>query len=390
MKFLNYFEEHLITIITFLIMIGIMGTRPLISLLSNDLNATPIEIGIIIALFPLLPTFFAIKIGYYVDWVGYKKPIIFSTILCTCSLIIPMFFVSLTAVYISQLAAGIGQTIFVVSAQAMAGQLSTEESTREKYIMKFSIGVALGSFIGPLAGGIIGEKYGYPFAIGTLGSIGFMSVILSIFLRGKIESLENKFKKKNNILDSVKLLKNPNLRKAFLVSIFVLLGKDIYTAYFPLLALEFELTVSAIGVIISINAIAGILIRWSLPFLLRTSSRNTIAISSIILSGMCFLLLPFFNSISVLSLFSFILGIGLGLGQPLSISTTINYLPNEKVGEGLGLRLTANRLTQMSAPVIFGAIADFISMSAVFWIVGGILLLGGRKTSLVEGKKETF
>ncbi|MCM3708448.1 MULTISPECIES: MFS transporter [Cytobacillus] len=390
MKFHKFFEEHLITVITFLIMIGIMGTRPLISLLSYDLKASPIEIGFIIALFPLLPTFLAIKIGYYVDLMGYKKPIICSTIMCACSLSIPMLFVSLEAVYISQLAAGIGQTIFVVSAQAMAGQLSMEESQREKNIMKFSIGVALGSFIGPLAGGMIGEKYGYPFAIGALGSIGFLSVFLTFFLKGKSRTLDNTFKQKNRILDSVKLLKGSNLRRAFLVSILVLLGKDIYTAYFPLLAIEFKLTVTAIGIIVSINAIAGILIRWSLPSLLNMYSRTFIAMGSIILSGMCFLLLPFFNNIIVLSMFSFILGIGLGLGQPLSISSTINCLPNNKVGEGLGLRLTVNRLTQMSAPVLFGAIANFISMSAVFWIVGGLLLLGGRKTSLEEGKKESF
>ncbi|MBT2689252.1 MFS transporter [Bacillus sp. ISL-47] len=385
MKVITYFNEHLITIITFILMIGIMGTRPLISLLSNELNASPVEIGIIIGLFPLLPTFLAIKIGHYVDSIGYKTPIIISTLMCTLSLLIPMFFVSLEGVYISQLAAGVGQTTFVVSAQAMAGQLSSDETVREKYIMKFSIGVALGSFIGPLIGGFFGERYGYPLAIGFLGSLGIISTFLSLFLKGRERAHHNERQAKNKIIHSLELLKIPHLRKAFLVSIFVLLGKDIFTAYFPLLALELGLSISIIGIIISINAVAGIIVRWSLPYLLHKWSRSTIAFSSIVLSGICFFSLPFFQSWFILSLFSFILGIGLGIGQPLSISTTIHYLPKEKVGEGLGLRLTANRLTQMSSPILFGGIAQLTSMSWVFWIIGCILVIGGKKTRLKPG-----
>jgi MFS family permease len=367
-----------------MIMIGIMGTRPLISLLSNDLHASPVEIGIITGLFALLPFFLAIKIGQYIDRLGYKIPIILSTLLCSCSLVIPMFFVSLTGVYISQIIAGIGQTVFVVAAQTMVGESPHGEAQREKNIMKFSIGVALGSFIGPLIGGIIGEEWGYPMAFGILGSIGILSTLFSFFLHDKEVTSKQESLEKRKIVNSLLLLKIPNLRKAFLISVLVLLGKDIYTAYFPLLALEFGLSSTMIGIIISINALAGILIRWSLPYLVQNYSRSKIVISSIVMSGMCLILLPFFNSWIILSIFSFILGIGLGIGQPLSISTTIHYLPIEKVGEGLGLRLSSNRFTQMAAPIVFGGVAELTSMSGVFWIIGCILLFGGKKTKIED------
>lgn len=79
---------------------------------------------------------------------------------------------------------------------------------------------------------------------------------------------------------------------------------------------------------------------------------------------------------------SFILGMGLGIGQPLSISTTILSLPKNRVGEGLGLRLSVNRLTQVVGPITFGAVANLLGYSAVFWIVGGVIFFGSFKTKI--------
>ncbi|WP_186763887.1 MFS transporter [Planomicrobium sp. CPCC 101079] len=387
MKPFRFLADNLISAISLILMIGVMGTRPLVSLLANDLGASPLEIGIIVGIYPLLPFFFAIKIGQYVDRIGPKLPIIVSTFLCSLSLMIPLFSDQLLGLYLSQFFGGLLHTIFLISAQTLvSGQETDGEAERDKNIMKFSIGMALGSFIGPLLGGVIAENAGYHYAFGVLGGVGLLSTLLAFYLPAACTKSAKNGAAKKKVWQSIGLLKSVNIRKAFMISILILLGKDIYTAYFPLLALEFGLNDQQIGAAVAINAAAGILIRWSIPKLLKSFNKNRVIVFSILFSGICMIALPFFPNWAMLSAISFLLGLGLGIGQPLSISATILYLPDDRIGEGLGLRLTANRLTQALAPMAFGAVAEVTAMSGVFWISGAILLFGSKATDIGPAK----
>ncbi|MDC3415944.1 MFS transporter [Aquibacillus salsiterrae] len=364
-------KKYGILLVALVFFTGMAGTRPLVPLLSDQLEANKAEIGLIVALFALLPFFFAIKIGQIVDRIGYKKPMIFSALFNGLALSLPFFMPSLSMVYLSQLVAGISHTVFAVSAQS-----SVSHSGRNREgIMIFSIGVALGSFTGPILGGIIADYFGYPVAFFVLGCFGIIAGVLASFL--KEVTVTKRVEKSLNLLHSLQLLKMKNLRVAFLVSVIVLLGKDMYTAYFPLLAQQFGLTSSVIGFIVSINALGGIFIRFFMTHLSDKFSTRKIMVGSIFLSGVFMTLIPLFSSAILLALLSFVLGLGLGIGQPLSISTTVDALPEERVGEGLGLRLTANRLTQLSAPVVLGGVAQLATISSVFWVVGVVILFGG-------------
>ncbi|TFJ89934.1 MFS transporter [Lentibacillus salicampi] len=79
---------------------------------------------------------------------------------------------------------------------------------------------------------------------------------------------------------------------------------------------------------------------------------------------------------TLLIVLSFVLGIGLGIGQPLSIATTVESLPNNKIGEGLGLRLTINRLTQLLTPISMGGVATIVGFGGVFYSTGAIVVVG--------------
>ncbi|MBM7573419.1 MFS transporter [Aquibacillus albus] len=372
----RYFNKYGILLIALVFITGMAGTRPLVPLLSDQLQANKAEIGVIVALFALLPFFFAIKIGQLVDRIGYKKPLIISAFFTSIALSLPLFLPGLFFIYISQIIAGISHTVFAVSAQTSV----SHTGKNNEGIMIFSIGVALGSFTGPMLGGVIADIWSYPVAFGFLACFGLLASILSIFIKEKATTKSSEQHPK--LLHSLRLLKIKNLRVAFLVSVLILLGKDMYTAYFPLLAQEYGLSSSTIGLIVSLNALGGIFIRFFMSKLSGKYSMKKIMLASIFASSVLFILLPFFNSVLLLGLLSFILGLGLGIGQPLSISTTVNALPEERVGEGLGLRLTANRLTQLSGPVLFGSIAQIVSIASVFWILGVIVFLGGLKVKL--------
>jgi len=374
----GYIRKNLVVIMTSFYLLGVTGTRPLVSLLSHKLGANLVEIGIITAIFALLPFFLAIQIGKYIDHHGYKLPILYSSLFSFIGLILPMVIPNLFGIYVSQIITGVAYTIFVVAGQTMAGASVNKENNRDSNVMKFSLGMALGSFLGPFIGGFFAEAWGYQNAFLGL-SIGCLITMLFSLLIVEVKGIAKHGRVHQKIGNTIGLLKESTFRKVILIGVLILFGKDIYTAFFPLLGLEFGLSNYMIGIIISINALAGIIIRWSLSSLLGKFTRTAIIIGSIFLAGVCMLALPFYGNWIVLTILSFVLGIGLGIGQPLSISATIQYLPKHRVGEGLGLRLSANRLTQLLSPLLVGGIAELVSMKGIFYIVGFILCVGSGK-----------
>ncbi|PYF01689.1 MFS transporter [Ureibacillus chungkukjangi] len=176
--------------------------------------------------------------------------------------------------------------------------------------------------------------------------------------------------------NAFQLLHIPDLRKAVLVSSVVLLARDTYIAFFPLLAAENGLPTSSIGVIIAINAGAGMIIRGILPWVSQYLKRDVIITISILVSGAMYMMNPLSQHVLWLCILSIILGFCTGISQPLSIFATMIALPKERVAEGLGLRLTFNKLTQVVGPLSLGAVSSTVGMPGVFYVCGGIILMG--------------
>ncbi|WP_172656833.1 MFS transporter [Domibacillus robiginosus] len=372
MKKRRQFHSYTLFTCTTLYMVSIAGSRPLIPLYANNLGASHMEVGVLVSLFSFLPLFVSIPFGKLIDRVGIKKPLITSIILGSVALIILFLFGNIAGVYLSQIFSGLSQLVFVLSMQAYSGQFS-KRKIREYYISVFSIAVATGSFIGPLIAGFSTDFFSYNDAFLLLGILLILMLPLSFVFNSKQPIEKPSRKKTGNAFD---LLRIPDLRKAVLVSSIILLSKDTYIAFFPLLASENGLSAFAIGVIVSLNAGAGMLIRGFLPWISQHLKRDMIITLSILLAGLSYLLHPIADHIVWLSILSLLLGFCTGIAQPLSIFATIMALPKNRVAEGLGLRLTFNKLTQILAPLSLGAVSGFIGMSGVFYICGMIILTG--------------
>lgn len=368
-------DRYVMFICVCLFMTAIAGSRPLIPLYARDLGASHAEIGVIVALFSFLPLFLSIKAGKAIDRIGVRGPLILGVLFGSLSMVVLVVFNNLAGIYISQISSGLAQLIFVLSMQAYAGQFP-KSKLREYFISVFSIAVAAGSFIGPLISGVLSDFFSNTYAFFILGIV-ILAAIPSSFLLKKLQVKKMQpVKQGEKVENAFQLLRIQDLRKAVLVSSLVLLAKDAYIAFFPLLAAEKGVSTVAIGVIISLNAAAGILIRSILPWIVRRLKRNLIITLSIVVAGIIYILNPFVDSVIGLSILAFVLGFCSGIGQPLSIFTTINSLPQDRVAEGLGLRLTFNKLTQIIAPLSLGAVSGIAGMSGVFYLCGAIIMAG--------------
>ncbi|WP_084508803.1 MFS transporter [Paenibacillus assamensis] len=365
-------------------------TRPTISLLSTQLGASTFDIGMLTASYAFLPVIFAIYLGKMTDRIGDKIPNMAGVIGMMIGLFLPYVWPSLTALYISQMIIGISRIMVTIALQNMVGRIAPP-AQRDQYYGWLSMSVALGGVFGPVLGGYIAHhtSYVHTFFISVL--IGIIPFILSWFISGQREerslpAMNHAKVSRSNTGGSFGLLRSSTLRKALLSSALVLYSRDIFVAYFPLLGAEWGMSDIGIGWIIAIQSMAMVAVRLFLSPLTKRYSRELVLIGSILIAGFAFMLVPLTTPFILMAIISTIMGLGLGCGQPLSMTTIFNASPPDRTGEVLGLRLSTNRLSQVIAPLFFGFIGTSAGIVSVFYL-SGVFLIGGAILTYTPSSK---
>lgn len=351
--------------------IVLQGTKPIVSLYADSLGASAVEIGILVSAYAFLPMLLAIKIGKVLDRIGAKKLTLYGAIGMLIAVIVPIYVPNYYALVFTQLVIGCSVICCLISMQKTIGNLP---GNRDKLIALFSLIGAMGEFIGPVQMSFIYEHLGIKETFG-------MSIILLLFVILMVLVLpKTSWRKIENSTTShgstFALLANMNLRKAMIISGLVLSSKDLFVAYFPIYGTDIGLRPSTIGLIISVTAVSAMVVRILQFPLVNRFGRGRVLTGTLLLSAICFLLIPLFSKIYILFLISALLGLGLGLGQPLSLVFALNVSKTERHGEVLGLRLTINRVSQFTAPFAFGGVGMIAGVGTIFYIIGSVIFMG--------------
>jgi predicted MFS family arabinose efflux permease len=175
----------------------------------------------------------------------------------------------------------------------------------------------------------------------------------------------------------IDLMRIRDLRRMFLASALVMGGLDLFQLYLPIYAHSIGLSASATGLILGAFAAAGFVTRAVLPVLARRYGEEPSLRYAMFLAAGTFFLIPLFQDPMVLGAVCFVLGLGMGLGQPLTVILTYNYSPPKRHGEGLGMRIAINNSMHVTVPAVFGAIGSLLGLAPVFWVSSAILVAGG-------------
>jgi len=167
------------------------------------------------------------------------------------------------------------------------------------------------------------------------------------------------------------------LRRMLVVSGLVMGGLDLFQLYLPIYGHSIGLSASAIGLILGAFAAATFVTRALLPALTRRLGETKTLCYAVFLAAATFFLIPMFESALVLGIICFVLGLGMGMGQPLTVMLTYNYAPAGRHGEALGLRISINNSMHVTVPAIFGAVGSVFGLAPVFWLSSAVLALGG-------------
>jgi predicted MFS family arabinose efflux permease len=286
-------------------------------------------------------------------------------------MMVPYFYPGMPALFAAASILGFSFALYNVSLQNLIGLISGPEKRTQNF-SNFGLAQAIASFVGPLLVGFGIDHAGYGL---TCMYFAILSIVPVAMLGMWGHSLPPGNRRAADAGGVLHTLKDPGLWRILATGSLVVEGIELYQFYLPVYGHAIDLSASAIGVVVAMFAAASFVVRLVMPLILGRLSQERILAYSFYVAAAGFLMLPFFKSALALSAISFLIGLGLGCGQPITMTLAFSNSVAGRSGEVMGLRVTINNLTRVIVPVIFGSIGQLFGMFAVFGV--SALMLGG-------------
>lgn len=358
------------------------GLRVAVSLDALALGANAATVGSLLALFALLPMFFAIPAGRLADRVGVRGPMLTGSIGMASGAIIATFVPGLPALFATAMLAGVSFMAFQVAAQYATGEMGGPEA-RTRNFGFLALGYSTSSISGPLIAGFMIDNAGFRAAFGLLALVPLIPIAVLASNRVPFPGPHpaHASHAQTRMLD---LIANRDLRRVFVINAMIALAWELHTLFVPIYGNAIGLSASRIGLILAAFAAATFSIRLTMPLIARRVPEHRVLTSAIYLAALVYLAIPFSRNVTTLMMLSFCLGLGLGVGQPMVMSLLHSLAPPGRMGEAAGMRMSLMNSMSVAVPLVFGVVGGSIGLSPVLWSVGVFLATGGWLTRVAK------
>ncbi len=342
-----------------------------------NLGATPLVLGVIFSTPYLLPLVFAIPLGSVVSRFGGRASMVSGALLMLLGLASMLTLPGYPGLIVGQLCFGLAQLQMVLSAQTIISALGTGP-VLERYFGWYTTWLSGGQILGPLlAGSLIHASGTTTTSFIAMLVVGACSLAAAILLGGqakqgqRIDWRSTGFRAQGSLF-----LTNPGVKISIAVTSAATFAMIIHGNYLPVLLNDLGITATTIGVLVSLRAVAAMIVR---PFIAGTivlvGGRGSAMLASIALLAAGLMFLGTTDNLILIAVFSILVGFGSGVCQPLSIVILSESVDSARRSGALGMRLMANRGVNFVAPLLFGAILELGGFGVSFILTGAVLVL---------------
>jgi MFS family permease len=394
---------------------AVHGGRPAVSYRALELGASTFEIGLVQSAFSVVPAITAVAIGRFIDRVGERAWIAVSMVIFTVGSVLAAYAGSVLGLAIAQLVVGLGQILYLVASQSFIANYGPRDE-RDARFGHYVTANSIGQLAGPaLAAFVIGGGLGLTAAAGTGGgasvgpaapssatgpgllpgllpdtptglalfAVAVLTALAALFAmslprlrRGPRPGSDDGAGQPGMLATTRVLLRRQGMPAAMAISIVVASAVDVVMAYLPVYGDAAGLSVGLVGLLLSIRGIAGLVSRIFMGRLIDLLGRERLLVLSMLLAGGGLVLLPVASGDWFLIGLMIATGLGLGLGQPMTIAWVATRSPRQERATALALRITGNRASLLVIPPLMGAVAGATGVAMVFVILA-VAMAGG-------------
>jgi MFS family permease len=354
--------------------IAVYIARPITSYRLLGLGAGAREVGLVTAAFALLPLFLAIPLGRSAD--RRRAPLV--TVGCAIQVVAcvllawaqaPLTLGAASAVL------GLGHLGVALGVQEVIARESGDRHHDRDFGL-LTAGVSLGQMIGPLIGGLVLDQ-GNSLLTATRHAMVVAAVVVlpatafaALGERGRRSEAVEAVSRRGSVRT---ILHTRGVPAGIFASVAVLSAADIFTAYMPVIGEQRGIAPGVVGVLLALRAGSSMATRIGIGRIVARFGREPLIISSALAAAGSLGAIAFVHDVVPLAVLCVITGIGLGFGQPLSMTLIVQLVPDYARGTALAVRLAGNRVGQVAAPAAAGVVAGSAGARSVFWVLSALL-----------------
>jgi predicted MFS family arabinose efflux permease len=342
-------------------------------------KASTFTVGVMMALFALVPMLIAVRAGRWLDAVGPWRPTLTGILLMLGGMLLPAAFPYATADIAPLLVAaaliGTGSTLSMLSVQQLVGERA-DPNHRAAAFSWLALGASISGFIGPVLSGLLIDAFGHRVTFAVMVGVVLLALALLWVNRALLPARHGRVTGPEP-LHPFELLKHTELRRVLIVTGLISMSWDLQTFVVPVHGTRVGLSASQIGLVLGCFALATFSIRLAMPVLSRRFGEWQVLTYTLFNTAVAYVLFPLFSSLAPLMVVAFLLGLGLGAAQPNVMSLLHSRSPEGRVGEALGLRTTIMNSSHVVLPLVFGAFGSVLGAAAMLWAMAALVGFGG-------------
>ena len=388
MKRRIFFILFIATLVTML-SLGII--TPILPLYAKSMKATGIELGIIFSGFALSRGIFSPIIGQYSDQYGRKKLIVTGLFLFIVLSICYVLASSPLALTIIRFAEGFSTVLVTLVAQSYIGDI-TPAGKEGNYMNLFFMSFFGGQALGPYLGGYLTDRFNISAPFYAMAFLSFVAMILIIFFVPESSAILKLKKEKQPLLKSLlPVFKDKPMQG--IMAYFSSRGfyRWGFNTFFPVLAVKAAgLSVTNIGIILSAYMLSGSVIQYPFGLLVDKYPKQKINLIFIggLVSAIPMCIFGLFRSMAMYFILTMIMGVFSSVSRASGIAIRTERGRVYGMGAATGAFATSFSFGQVIGPLVFGIIADALSISTAF-LVGGIVGIAGTLIATIFFKAKT-
>ncbi len=366
---------------------AVAAARPMVSYAALAIHAPTVALGVIASAFALVPVVAAIPLGRWMDRFGAAPFLAGGTFLITISCLLVPWLATVPGLAADQIVLGLGQVQVAIAAQALIARRVAPHRYDGAFGW-FTVAVSLGQLVGPLTAGLlIGEgqvglaSLDGPFRVAGGASLIGLALAAAIWLHDQRHPAPAATTRPDagpaGPPGGSRRSRFGRVGPVLLVSSSLVVTADALSVYLPALALQRGIAGPVVGALLSVRAGASMLSRLALGRLASRLGRRRLLIGSLAISGLGLAALPLVTDPPIMAILMVGTGLGLGIGQPLTMSWIARDAVAGRQGAALAMRISANRMGQLVAPATLGVMASIGGVPVVFWALAVLLYAAG-------------
>ncbi len=363
----------LVIAVTVLTHLAFAGARVAVALLALSLGASALTVGVLAGLFAALPMLFSVTAGRAIDRIGVVKPMLVGALAVAGGCAAAFVWPTLGALHVVSVVVGSGAMLSHIASNNAVGAVG-KPADRPRNFTLISLAFSTATFLGPVLAGLAIDGFGHARAFLVVGAFAVASAVTIALGRARFpRPVRAGARGDRRMMD---LLRVRALRHVLAVGALIAMSWEIFAFAVPIYGTGLGLSASTIGAILGAFALATFVVRVILPALTTRLREWTLIGIALAIALAVFAVFPLVERVPLLMALGFLLGLGLGMTQPMLLSLLYAATPEGRSGEAVGIRTGILSLCQTAMPLLFGAIGAALGVAPVFWSMA-LVLAGG-------------